>query len=212
MTAPFAILAPHLDTRDTKFLKSALSSARLPLVTPTDTLPTDDTRFVLSAGKDALDVWHDFGLIRVGANHGHVFSHVHPVSGRTYHIMVVEHPGAMAQTSLGIARDARERMKRDLMEWTHLLSNLSRGARMPRSTVCGGCLKHKDVLHRRRVEHLVAELDMAGLCDDHYRKRAAYKRKVPRVAKKDAGKSEHQIAGQVEAFPGDGTRLVVSKK
>lgn len=206
---PYAILAPNLDAYATKLLRVALSDSRLPWVEPVDRLPDDGTRFVLSAGKEALGIWHDFGLIRVHANQGSVFTHVDPVTARTHHLMVVEHPGAMAQMSL-TRHDARADMRRNLMAWGWLIANLHRGATMPRSTLCGGCLKAREP-RERPAEHWVAELDMVGLCEDHYRKRAQYRRKVKRVARKDKGKMEHQIDGQMEMLPGDGTKVMVSK-
>lgn len=202
-----AILAPGLDATQAKLLRVAVQRAGLPWTDPVPDLSTVASRFVISAGKDALDSWHDFGLIRVGRNHGDLFTHRQPTTARTFHIMVVEHPGAMQQMRFdGMA--ARDNMLADLARLEHIMRDTA--ISLARSRLCGGCLRAKDA-RDRTAEFWVEELDMVGLCDDHYRRRAQYKRKVKRVAKKDAGKMEHQIEGQMEMLPGDGTRVMVSK-
>lgn len=198
---PFTILAPDLDTTQTKLLRAALTSAHLAWTPPSDTLA--DARHILSVGKAGLDAWHDFGLIKVGANHGDLFTH--QTARGSYTVMVLEHPGTLQQLST-VGHQARDNMKVDLLTWGLVL----RGRQPHHPRLCGGCLRAREPRHRAAVEWVV-EMDGVGLCDDHYRRRAQYRRKVPRVAKKDVGKMESQIAGQMEAFPGDGTRLVVSK-
>ena len=203
---PFAILAPHLDAAQAKIFRVAVERARLSWTPPVDALPDDGTRYVLSAGKDALDIWHDFGLVQVKRNHGDLYTH-RAVSGRTFHIMVVEHPGAMQQLRFN-GMEARDNMLRDLARWRETLTDMRHG--LLRARWCGGCAKMREP-RDRPAEFWVEELDMAGLCDDHYRKRAQYRRKETRVRVKDRGKMEHQIDGQIEMLPGDGTRVMVSK-
>lgn len=205
MTQPFTILAPDLDTHQTRLLRAALTSTHLAWTALSNTLADD--HHVLSVGKAGLDVWHDFGLIKVGTNHGDLFTH-RAVTGHTYTVMVLEHPGTLQQQSI-VGHLARDNMVRDLDAWGRVLVGLADTMTLG-PTLCGGCLKMREPKHRPAVEW-VAELDGVGLCDDHYRRRASYRRKVPRVARKDVGKMESQIVGQMEAFPGDGTRLVVSK-
>lgn len=205
---PFAILAPDLDTPQTKLLRAALTSVRLPWVEPVDTLPRDATRHVLSVGREAVKVWHDFGLIRIGANHGDVFTHRHPVTAQSYTIMVLEHPGTLQQLSI-VGHQARDNMTTDLRRWRMILDDLI-DADVFTAEWCGGCLKMRDPKHRP-AEHWVEELDGVGLCEDHYRKRSNYRRKSRTVPVKDRGKMEHQIAGQREMFGGDGTKVMVTK-
>lgn len=202
---PFAILAPNLDATQTKLLRAAITQSRLEWTLPTDALPDPPVRHVLSAGREALNVWHDFGLIKIGANHGDVFRHTSPTTGRSYAVMVLEHPGTMQQLSIEGHR-ARDDMLRDLRRWREVLEQ---GAEW-QSYWCGGCLKQRDSV-RRPAEHWSNELDGVGLCDDHYRRRANYRRKRTVVKIADRGKTEHQIPGQMEMLPGDGTRVRVTK-
>lgn len=209
---PFTILAPGLDTSQTKLLKVIVNAVRLPWTAPSQTLAdaSADCRHVLSVGRDALNLWHDFGLIRIGANHGDVFTHhpPPPAVGPARVVMVVEHPGTLQQLSF-VGHQARDDMVADLRRWRMVLAGeLSVDACS--AQWCGGCLKMREPRHRDAT-YWVEELDGVGLCDGHWRKRAQYRRRVARVAKKDAGKMEHQIPGQAEWFPGDGTRLIVSK-
>lgn len=204
---PFTILAPDLSDSDTRLLRVALSHVGLPWAPPTDVLPTH-VRHVLSVGKAGLDVWHDFGLVHVGANHGETFEH-RASSGRAYVIMVLLHPGAMNQLSI-TKHSAREDMVRDLGRWRSLMEgDASFYATKP--SMCGGCQKSRNTRRVMPAEHWLSELDGVGLCDDHWRRRAQYRRKVTRVAAKDKGKMEHQIPGQIEMLPGDGTKVRVSK-
>lgn len=213
----FAILAPDLSASDARLLRVALSHCRLPWVEPVARLEDATSRLVLSVGKAGLDVWHEFGLVHVGANHGETFRH-RARDGRVYTIMMLLHPGAMQQLSI-TRHSAREDMVRDLTRWGDVVE----GARAGRvigygPTMCGGCQKARPRAGgAKRVlpgVHEVAELDSVVLCEDHYRKRAQYKaKKKPRVKERDRGKSEHQIPGQGEMLPGDGTeaRVVVAK-
>jgi hypothetical protein len=210
----FALLAPDLTPSHLKLLRAAASHPAVMLHLP-DTIARDLSTaptHVLSVGKSALDVWHDFGLVQVGVNHGDVFTHRSPTTGRTHKIMVVEHPGNMAQTRMefgaGKVLTAREDMVRDLGRWGFVL----RGKGTFHPDVCGGCLKStKSKLHRSAV-YWLDELDGVGLCEDHYRARANYRRKRVVVPVKDRGKTEHQIPGQMEMLPGDGTKVMVAKR
>lgn len=205
---PYTILAPHLDTSHAKLLRVAATSVHLPVTSPpADSLDQCHTRHILSVGKDGLDAWHDFGLIRVGANHGDLFTH-RAANGRTYRVMVVEHPGAMQQLSFG-GHTARDNMVADLRRWRMVLDGAPSSGYYP--AMCGGCLKMREPKHRP-AEHWVEELDGVGLCDDHWRKRAQYRRKRATVKVKDRGKMENQIPGQMEMLPGDGTKVRVSKR
>lgn len=204
---PFAILAPDLQPDHARLLRAAFNHVRLEWEAPVDSLPsTGHPRNVLSVGRAGLDAWHDFGLIGVGANHGDVFTHRAPVGGRSYTIMVVEHPGAMAQLSM-TKHSAREDMVRDLTRWRDMLIG-GWGQKYP-SLVCGGCLKRRGGIVRP-AEHWADELDGVGLCEDHYRRRANYTRKRRTVKVADRGKPEHQIPGQGEMFA-DGQKVMVSK-
>lgn len=199
---PFSILAPHLPDEDARLLRVAIQAAGLPWTAPTDAL---SSTHVLSVGKAGLDVWHDFGLIQVGANHGDTFTH-RARNGRRHVIMVVEHPSAMRQLSAFGKYSAREDMVKDLTRWHR---KLTAGTDL-RPGNCGGCMKSRDS-RVRSAEWWVEELDGVGLCDDHYRKRGKYQRKNKVVPVKDRGKIEHQITGQREMFGGDGTRVMVDK-
>lgn len=210
---PFAILAPNLTDRDTKLLRAALTHVRLPIPVPVDVLPDSQPRHILSVGKAALDIWHDFGLIQVGANHGDVFVH-RRMDGRHFFIMVLEHPGAMDQLSAFGKYSAREDMVRDLTRWRLVLESVASGKVGTHGWhpgTCGGCLKRRGGIPRP-AEHWVDEMDGVGLCEDHYRRRGRYNRKRKVVPVKDRGKIEHQIEGQREMFGGDGTRVMVDKK
>lgn len=202
---PFSILATNLTTQDAKLLAVALRHVGLPTPAPVPAL--DATRFVLSVGKAGLEVWHDFGLVQVSANHGDVFTH-RAASGRTYTIMQLLHPGAMQQMSI-THHSAREDMVRDLERWRMVLGGAGGHGFFP--PMCGGCQKSKRTIRVMPAEHWVPELDGVGLCDDHYRRRSQYRRKEPRVSAKGKSKMEHQVPGQLEMLPGDGTQVRVSK-
>jgi hypothetical protein len=208
----YTLLAPALEPQHTKLMVAATNAAHLHHpTTVTDTMPASG--YVLSVGKAALDIWHDFGLIQVGANHGDVFTTRR--STGTCVVMVVKHPGEMAQMQFSVhkAHSAREDMVRDLTRWRLLLEGSEAAGGHDHgfhSPICGGCMKLRDS-RVRAAEFWVDELDRVGLCDDHYRRRGKYNRKRKTVPVKDRGKIEYQVPGQRQMFA-DGERVMVDKR
>lgn len=207
MTVP--ILAPDLDRPQSRILKAVAVSAGLSDYEVVETWAAalamaDPGSWIVSAGKAALDQWHQWGLVQVGAQRGQTFHH----DGR--YVMVIEHPGTLMQQSM-MGHDARKVMRVDLAMLAHRLqSDLMNMAHM---TLCGRCQRTrvKGGGGRTRIAtRWVEELDDAGLCEECYRKRGTIKSrwKKPRV---NAGAREAQIKGQREMFAGDGTRVVVRK-
>lgn len=203
----FSILAPDLNDGDARLLRAALSHCHLPYPEPATRL-SDCGRLVLSVGKAGLDGWHQYGLVHVGANHGETYTH-RARDGRKHTIMVVQHPGAMAQLSM-TKHSAREDMVRDLTRWRDVVDSNGRTTYGP--VMCGGCQKSRRVTRVMPGVHVAEELDGVMLCEDHWRRRAQYKVKEARMKAKDKGKMEHQIPGQGEMLPGDGTQVRVMVK
>lgn len=199
------VLAPDLaDRAHQRILHSLLTLTRQPTRTVTtweDTAPGD---IVVSVGKAALDLWHQWGLIQVGSQSGQIFTH----DGRT--VMVLEHPGTMMQLGW-VGNDAKRRAKGAM---SRLAAVVAYGVEdVDRMVVCGGCQRTrvKGGGGRHRVAtHWPEELDGAGLCDEHWRKRGSIKSKW-RKARVDKSTREAQVPGQREMFAGDGTRVVVRK-
>lgn len=161
---------------------------------------------VVSVGKAALDLWHQWGLIQVGHQHGQVFTR----DGRT--IMVLEHPGSAMQLGF-VGRSAKDNMKADLARFRSLTQQAPYWRELMQMTMCGGCQRTRmkgGGGMARWAAHWPEELDGAGLCEEHYRKRGNIKSrwKKPRV---DRSKREAQMPGQGEMWAGDGTRATVMK-
>ena len=208
----FSVLAPDLDTPARRMLKVMMQKAGMTTagLDFADTLAACPTRHVLSVGKAALDTWHEFGLIQVGAHHGNVFSHWTPGLGHRV-IMVIHHPGTLMQLTI-TGYEAKDQMGFDLMRWRGVLDGRG-GIEACRQGSCGRCggRRGKGWPQHRPAEHWVAELDGCGLCEDCYRGRS-------KIVKKKRGKRvepssrEGQIEGQLEMLPGSGERVMVSKK
>lgn len=198
------LLPENLTPREGGMLRAALRSQRVPEPMATRDRIEPGDRLVLSVGKSALDTWHEFGLILVGANHGDVFRHrTTGTAAGVARIMVLEHPGAMLQLKFD-GRQARENYKRDLGLWRGVLE----GGEVSEPRACGGCLKSKGNWPRVAA-YWVDELDGVGLCEDHWRRRARYR--VKRAKKPNPSSREAQMAGQLEGFGFVGERAVVAK-
>lgn len=206
--AAFSVLAPDLDVPARRLLKVMLQRADLE-VEGTDfhgTLEACPTRHVLSVGKAALDVWHDFGLIQVGAHHGCMFRHWTPNIGHRA-IMVLHHPGSAMQMSFG-GYEARDQIQFDLARWRGVIGGQVDSRNLCQMT-CGRCLGRRRNPARRPAQHWVEELDGCGLCEDCYRARSKITRKTPK--KPNRSKPEAQIAGQLEMIA-DGRRVLMPKR
>lgn len=183
-----------------------LTQAKLPATTRCldwGDITTQRPTHILSVGKAALDLWHPFGLIQVGTHRGNVFTH-HDTLGRHYLIMVIEHPGTLMQLSI-TGHQAKENMTRDLNAWSLILDGISPTNYKMKS--CAGCVKSKRSPHPAGFWD--PRLNNVGLCDDHWRRRARYRKKPAK--KINPSKAEAQMAGQLEMMPGDGTRVRVPK-
>lgn len=165
-------------------------------------------KFVLSVGKGAVDLWHEYGLILVGHHHGCIFQH-RDARGEMYIIMVVEHPGTLMQLSMG-GHEAKDAMGRDLAVWKKVVERGGLEWAGYVMMTCAPCRKRKESIVRA-AEHHEERLDMVGLCDDHFRKRASIRKKpVKRVEKSSR---EGQMPGQLEGFVkmGDAMKVMVEK-
>lgn len=197
----YAVLAPELSDTEHRLLRVMLNNAGLWDQTHliADHPRDINAKYVLSVGKAALDLWHEYGLIQVGAHHGCTFQH----DGRI--IMVLLHPGTLLQQTL-VGHEAKGQMMTDLLTWGRVLDGQD-GDQLPRMSTCAPCLKGKDK-RQRRAEFWEPRLDYVGLCDDHWRKRAQIGKKAkPRVEKSSKAA---QIPGQGEMIP-DGRRVIVAK-
>lgn len=205
-----AVLAPDLDRSHARLLRSFLIGAGLSDHTVVQTwedarAATDTDGYILSVGKAALDLWHQWGLIQVGMQRGQVFTH------DDRFVMVVQHPGTLMQQSW-TGRDGKHHMKCDLQR---LKIGVVRGdvVHQEHMHLCGRCQNTRvkgGGGRSRPATRWVAELDDAGLCEEHYRTRGKIKSKW--VKKRvDKSKAEAQIVGQLEGMPGDGTRVMVPK-
>lgn len=195
--ANFTILAPGLELPHRRLLKAMCAQVGLPYASPAASWPEvqeQDARWVLSVGREALDIWHEWGLVQVGKHRGNTFGH-HDARGGYYTIMVLEHPGTLMQLSL-VGHEAKANMGGDLRAWRMMLKGeLEVFTR--EMTTCGKCATKRDPV-RREAHHWLVELDGVGLCDDHFRKRAALRRK-PRK-RLNPSSAEAQINGQEEMF------------
>lgn len=207
--AEFSILAPELDLPSRRMLKVMMQKANITTagLDFCDALEDCPTRHVLSVGKAALDTWHEFGLVQIGAHHGTTFRHWTPGMGHRV-VMVLHHPSTLMQLSI-VGYEAKDQMAFDLMRWRNVLGGVVRADAL-RQTTCGRCGGRRRDPVRRPAEHWVDELDGCGLCEDCYRGRSKITRKVKK--KPNRSKAEAQIAGQLEMLPGDGARVMVSKK
>lgn len=184
-----------------------------------DTLATCPTRHVLSVGRAALDTWHDYGLVQIGAHHGCVFRHWDPAIGHRV-VMVLHHPATLLQLTIG-GYEAKDQMAFDLVRWRGVVSGQV-NTRDLAQKMCGACGGRRGSKTgggggsgpvRRPAEHWVDELDGCGLCDDHFRGRAKIIKKASAKSRGPRAKPstrEAQIAGQTEAFP-DGQHLIITK-
>lgn len=209
----FTILVPpDLESSHRRLLKAMVTKAKMEwpmdgLAMTWGQVQTRGHKFVLSVGKGAVDIWHDYNLILTGHHHGNIFRH-RDARGELYTIMVVEHPGTLMQLSMA-GYSAKEGMHADLLLWKGVVGGHVRAEDFLMAT-CGPCRRKKESVIRR-AEHHEARLDDVGLCDDHWRKRAQIKKKpVKRVEKSSR---EAQIAGQVEGFVkvGDMMKVMVPK-
>ena len=185
---PYSILAPDLERPHLRLLRAILRQAQLPDVTPLDDLAQLPTvhPFILSFGKVALDEWHDFGLIHIGAHHGRMFTH--PIAGRTRGIMVLHHPATLMQLSF-TGYQAKDDMRADLLAFRKVLEGRLRVEDL-RVTRCVKCKEGP-----RLVVGYEARLDGVGLCEDHWRKRAKFTKKA--APRPKPGTPEAQIPGQL---------------
>ncbi len=211
---PFAILAPDLTRQESKILQAMLQKVGLhPDGAPelVDQLPNLH-QHVLSVGKAALDIWHHYGLVQVGAHHGTMFTHRDP-RGFRYEVMVLQHPGTALQRTLP-GFEAKQQMVVDLERWRLVLEGRVSADRL-RMEGCARCLatrvKAGFTPPRRRAEFWVEELDAVGLCDDHWRTRGRIVRKDRVKVERNKSKREAQIAGQGEMIA-DGQHIMVSKR
>ncbi len=208
------ILAPDLEVPHGRVLKAQLQAAGLPTPPPLHTWEQVDATpnsKILSVGKAALDLWHEYGLVRVGDHHGVTFQTRGRQGvgsrGRLYDVMVVEHPGTLMQQSF-IGHSARDHMARDLMHWRKVLEGRL-FARDLRGKWCVRCAGAKRVVYKREACEWDARVDGVGLCEDHWRSRAKIQR-VERVKKVNRSSKEGQMKGQMEMVP-DGRHIMVTK-
>lgn len=206
----FSILAPELDNGARKMLRIVMQKSGLDY--PGDHARLEDcaTRHVLSVGKAGLDAWHEYGIIGIGLHHGNLFRHWDSLIGHRI-IMPIHHPALLLQTSFG-GYEAKDQMLFDLARWRGVVEGEVAWDAL-RQMTCGKCgtRRGKGGSVSRPAEHWVAELDGCGLCEDCYRGRAKIGKKV-RGKKPKPGTREAQMPGQMEMLPGDGTRIVVSKR
>lgn len=200
----FALLAPGMDRRETRLLSIMLERAGLESPRVMESWREVDARYVLSVGKAAVDLWHEFGLIQVGAHHGYLFDH-RASNGKSYDIMVVQHPGTLMQMSL-VGHQAKDDMTSDLRAWSRVLEGVIAPSQLAMPN-CAVCLRGKDK-RRRTAEFWEPRLDGVGLCDDHWRKRAQISRRPKKRIEKSS--REAQIKGQGEMVP-DGRHVMVAK-
>ena len=205
----YSVLAPELDVPARRMLKVVMQKSGLTThdVEFGATLEDCPTRHVLSVGKAALDTWHEFNCIGITAHHGNVFQHWD--GGRLGHrvIMVLHHPGALMQLSMG-GYEAKDQMLFDLARWRGVVSGEVK-AEVLRQGDCGRCMMKRGKGQRRvRAEHWVEEVDRCGLCEDCYRGRG----KITRRPKKRVNPSarEAQVEGQLEMIP-DGLHVILAK-
>lgn len=202
------VLAPDLERPHQRLLHALLIAADLrdyDIVERWDDTTRGD--LVVSIGKAALDLWHQWGLVQVGNQRGEVFQR----DGRT--IIVMEHPGAAMQMSFGGA-SARGAMQQHLATVRAFLDDPERLFEVAAMSMCGGCQRTRvkgGGGRARPATHWVAELDGAGLCDEHWRKRGNIKSRWAKKARVDPSKREAQVKGQGEMWAGDGTRVTVMK-
>ncbi len=201
----FTVLTGELDIVERRMMVAMLVSAGLRSAHDWTTTwpPSDNTSYVLSVGKDALDQWHQWGLVQVGANHGSVFVH------DRVNVMVIEHPGTLLQRSFA-GHGARTTMRADLATFQHLLHGIEVRADMKWCGVCQRTRVKGGGGRRRLATYWVEELDGAGLCDEHYRRRGTIKSRWKKEKVKP-GTREAQVKGQMEMYAGTGEKLVVRK-
>lgn len=209
-TLRFSILAPDLDTPARRMLKVMMGKAGMAPIgqlTIHQTLGDCEVRNILSIGKAGLDVWHDFGIIGVGAHHGNVFRHWSASQRAHVRIMVLHHPGSLMQLTFA-GHEAKDQMAFDLARWRGVLEGRVEDLRQQ---TCGRCAtrRGKTGPTRRPAEHWVMELDDCGLCEDCYRARGKITRK--KAKRTEPSKAEAQIAGQLEMIP-DGQHVMLAKR
>lgn len=217
----FTLLAPYLTIKERRLLRVMLQRAGLDDYEPSlaESMDEVDSRHVLSVGKAALDMWHEYGLVQVGAHHGSVFRHWHPAIGHLV-IMQTLHPGSLMQLTIG-GHEAKDAMGRDLANFRRVLGG-EVIAGMPaathfRMTMCGACArpgrkKAGGGGERRAAVMWEERLDGAGLCEDHWRGRSKIVRRDKARGKKPNPSSKAaQLDGQLEMLPGDGSHIIVSK-
>jgi hypothetical protein len=194
---PYAFLASNLDRAQTKMLLAIVAAAKLPApVTVTDQLTADLPKHLVSVGRSAVAIWHEFGLVRVEGNHGNLFT-THKPTG-TFMVMQLHHPGSAMQPTLHGRMDVRLAMRDDLVRFRELLE----GRRPPGQFLpqwCAKCLCAREP-KKRMANWWLEGADGIGLCDDHWRKRAVIRRKAKK--KVNPGSVAGQVPGQLEGFVG----------
>lgn len=203
---PYVILAPELDRAHDRILRAMLGQARLPLAPVIETWAEvvkleAGARVVASFGKTALDQWHDYGLIRVGNQHGNMFRHATPSTRLVHDIMVLHHPGTLLQQSMA-GYGAKGEMRRDLTELLNLLAGTVRpeDLRMPRCAKCQNARVKGGGGKSIPAQHWPEEIDTVGLCEVHYNKRGQIRGKS--TIKKRVNPTSHaaQIEGQMSMW------------
>lgn len=199
----FSILAPELERADERMLKALLTKTGVPIPEPlTSDYGELSGKVVLSVGKAALDLWHHFGLIGIGAHHGLAFTHHHPL-GHTFTMVVLQHPATAMQISIA-GYDTKRDMLVDLVRVRMLLEDPRRAVnmRMVTCAMCGMGSKGKKVAPiRRPAEWWLDAADGVGLCEDHWRRRASIQWKDRTKSKKPHPSSRAaQLPGQADQF------------
>jgi hypothetical protein len=188
----FAILAPDLEKPHERLLKAMVQRTfrgdehpYFPVESWEAAAPFTN---ILSVGKAALDLWHEYNLIAVGRHRGCLFTHTN------HNIMVLEHPGTLMQLSM-VGHQAKDNMAGDLLAWRMMLE----GEVLPNRQMaeCAVCRRKKDSL-RREAYHWPVEVDGVGLCDDHKRRMGQLTRRPKK--RLNPSSAAAQIAGQEELF------------
>lgn len=208
----FDVLAPELDVPHRRLLKAMLRKAGLSEQVAITEMGDVRARHVLSVGRAATDLWHEFGLVQVGAHHGCVFTHWHPPIGHLV-IMQVHHPGTLLQLSIE-GHEAKDAMMRNLNAWRMMLEGKLRADDL-RMADCAKCaVKRRSKGHfpiKRKAVEWDVRVDAVGLCEDCWRGRAKIVKKE-KVKKVKPGTREAQMEGQGEMFvDGKTARVVVGK-